>query len=128
MESVPIGDEWVTTDDAIAVRSPYDGHELGQVPSCEADHVARAVAAAVEARRRPFPAWERAAVLDRAAGLLAERVEQFARTIAEEAAKPIKTARVEAQRAVSTFTFAAAEARTLAGRMVPMDASEAGAG
>src|SRR5918992_1149660 len=75
-----------------------------------------------------LPAWRRAEVLDRAARLLDERVEEFARIIAEEAAKPIRTARIEARRAVSTFTFAAAEARTLAGEMVPMDASEAGEG
>jgi acyl-CoA reductase-like NAD-dependent aldehyde dehydrogenase len=59
---------------------------------------------------------------------LGEQHETFARTIAEEAAKPIKTARVEARRAVSTFTFAAAEARGLAGEMVPMDASDVGEG
>ena len=45
-----------------------------------------------------------------------------------EAAKPIKTARVEAERAVSTFQFAAAEARTLAGEVVPLDASAPGEG
>ena len=39
-----------------------------------------------------------------------------------------KAARVEASRAMSTFTFAAVEARKLAGEMVPMDASQAGAG
>jgi acyl-CoA reductase-like NAD-dependent aldehyde dehydrogenase len=38
----------------------------------------------------------------------------------------MKAARVEAQRAVSTFTFAAVEARKLAGEVVPMDASPAG--
>jgi acyl-CoA reductase-like NAD-dependent aldehyde dehydrogenase len=128
VEAVPIGDQWITTDEAITVRSPFDGHELARVPACGSEHVAQAVAAAVASRAQPFPAWERAAVLDRAARLLDERVEQFARIIAEEAAKPIKTARVEAQRAVSTFMFAAAEARTLAGRVVPMDASEAGSG
>ena len=74
----------------------------------------------------PFPAHERAAVLDRAAVLLAERTEQFARTIAAEAAKPLRTARVAAQRAVDTFRFSAAEARTLAGDGVPLDASTAG--
>ena len=52
----------------------------------------------------------------------------MARTIALEAAKPMKTARIEAQRCVSTFQFAAVAARTLAGEMVPMDASAAGAG
>ena len=55
-------------------------------------------------------------------------IEEFARIIAEEAAKPIKTARVEAKRAVSTFTFAAVEARRLAGEMVPLDASDVGEG
>ena len=40
----------------------------------------------------------------------------------------MKAARVEASRAVSTFTMAAVEARKLAGNVVPMDASPAGAG
>jgi acyl-CoA reductase-like NAD-dependent aldehyde dehydrogenase len=66
--------------------------------------------------------------MDTAARLVAERVESFAEIIATESAKPIKTARVEAQRAVSTFTFAAVAARTLTGEMVPMDASAAGDG
>src|SRR5207248_596514 len=37
-------------------------------------------------------------------------------------------ARGEARRAMSTYTFAAVEARKLAGDMVPMDASQAGEG
>src|ERR1700720_1297315 len=45
-----------------------------------------------------------------------------------EAGKPLKAARGEAARAVSTFTFAAVAARTLTGEMVPMDASAAGDG
>jgi acyl-CoA reductase-like NAD-dependent aldehyde dehydrogenase len=40
----------------------------------------------------------------------------------------LKAARVEATRAMSTYTFAAVEARKLAGEMVPMDASQAGEG
>ena len=56
------------------------------------------------------------------------RREEFAHIIAEEAAKPIKTARVEAERAVGTFQFAAAEARKLAGEMIPLDAISAGEG
>ena len=55
------------------------------------------------------------------------RREEFARRIAEEAAKPIATARVEIDRACDTFRFSAAVARTLTGETVPMDASTAGA-
>jgi acyl-CoA reductase-like NAD-dependent aldehyde dehydrogenase len=76
----------------------------------------------------PVPGWRRAEILDTAARLLDERNEEFARTIAAEAAKPIKTARAEAKRAVSTFTFAALEARRLAGEVVPMDGSDVSEG
>jgi acyl-CoA reductase-like NAD-dependent aldehyde dehydrogenase len=133
MRKLPIGDDRFTTDgttgEEIVVRSPYDGHEIDRVPACSPDDVERAVAHAVAVHRAgPLPAWKRAEILDRAAQLLSERTEQFAHTIAEEAAKPIKTARVEAKRAVSTFTFAAAEARRLAGEIVPLDASDVGEG
>src|SRR5439155_22111319 len=105
------------------------GHEIDRVPACGAAEVERAVATAIGAHRAgALPAWRRAEILDRAAQLLAARTEEFARIIAEEAAKPIKTARVEAKRAVSTFTFAAAEARRLAGEMVPLDAADVGEG
>src|SRR5690348_6201266 len=127
--ALPIGSDDVTTGDWIEVRAPYDDELLGRVPACGAGEVATAVADARAVHQAgPLPAWKRAEILDTAAGLLADRVESFARIIATESAKPIKTARVEAQRAISTFTFAAAAARTLTGEMVPMDASAAGEG
>jgi acyl-CoA reductase-like NAD-dependent aldehyde dehydrogenase len=123
-----IGADRVTTGDWIEVRAPYDGELLGRVPAGDAALVDRAVAAGRERLADPLPAWRRAEILDTAARLLAERVEAFARTIAGEAAKPLKTARVEAQRCVSTFTFSAVAARSLTGEVVPMDASAAGEG
>jgi acyl-CoA reductase-like NAD-dependent aldehyde dehydrogenase len=129
VHAVPIGSERVTTSDEIVVASPYDGHEVGRVPSCGPAEVDAAVAAATAVRADgPLPAWRRAEILDAAARLLEERVESFARIIAEEAAKPIKTARIEATRAISTFTFSAAVARELRGEMIPMDAADVGAG
>ena len=75
-----------------------------------------------------MPAWKRAEILDKAANRLAARREEFATIIAREAAKPVKTARVEVDRAVGTFQFAAVEARTLVGEVVAMDAIPAGEG
>ncbi len=93
------------------------------------DDVDIAVAAAKKALRdNPLPLWKRAEILDRAALRLTERREEFAQIVAKEAAKPIKTARVEAERAVGTFQFAAAEARKLGGEMIPLDAIPAGEG
>lgn len=113
----------------IAVHAPYDGSLIGEVPSLTADDVDRAVATAKAAlHQQPLPRWRRAEILDRAADRLWARREEFAQIIAREAAKPIRTARVEAERAVGTFRFAAAEARTLAGDMVPLDAIASGEG
>ncbi len=60
--------------------------------------------------------------------LLADRQEEAAQTISAEAGKPMKAARVEAPRAVSTYETAAAVARRATGETIPMDASPAGAG
>ena len=123
-----IAGEWVETGEWIEVRSPYDGSLVGRVPSAGADETRRALDAAEHAMREPLPAHERAAILDRVAAALAERHDEVARTISAEAGKPLKAARIEAQRAVSTYTMAAVEARKLAGEVIPMDASPAGAG
>lgn len=113
----------------ITVRSPYDGSIIGEIPSQTAADVDRAVAVAKAALHSgAMPLWKRAQILDTAAVRLAARRDEFAEIIAREAAKPIKTARVEAERAVGTFQFAAAEARKLGGEMIPLDAIPAGEG
>ena len=129
MRPLLLAGEWLETGREIEVRSPYDGSLVDTAAEAGPAEVDRAVAAARAALQRgDFERPRRIEVLDRAAAVLAERSEEFARTIAAEAAKPISTARVEARRAVDTFAFAAAEARTMAGEMVPVDAVAAGFG
>jgi acyl-CoA reductase-like NAD-dependent aldehyde dehydrogenase len=123
-----IAGEWVETGAWIDVLSPYDGSPVGRVPKAGAAETQQALDAAARAMDEPLPAHERAAILDRVAALLADRQDELARTISAEAGKPMKAARVEASRAVSTFTMSAVEARKLAGEVVPMDASPAGVG
>ncbi|MDQ3469391.1 MAG: aldehyde dehydrogenase family protein [Actinomycetota bacterium] len=126
---MPLAGERFRGTDSIVVSAPFDGAEIGRVPSCTAADVDRAVRSArAVLDGGPLPARQRAAVLDKAAQLLAARVDEFASIIAREAAKPIKTARVEAERAVGTFQFATAEARTLAGDVVALDAIASGEG
>ena len=120
--------EWIETGEWHEVRSPYSGEVVARVPQAGAAHARQAVDAAARALASPLPAHERAAILDRVAALLRERADEVAQTICAEAGKPMKAARVEADRAVSTFTMAAVEARRLAGDVVPMDASPAGVG
>ncbi len=122
------GDD-IITDDSREVRSPYDNEVVGSVPVCGAAEIDRAVAVA-RARHRAgaIPAFERAEILDRVAVLLAERKEDFARSITAESAKPLTTARAETERALDTLRFAAAAARTTAAETIPFDASSAGVG
>jgi acyl-CoA reductase-like NAD-dependent aldehyde dehydrogenase len=123
-----VAGEWIETGEWIEVRSPYSGDVVGRVAKAGADETRRAIDAAVEAMREPLPAHRRAEILVKVAGYLGRRHEEVAQTICAEAGKPLKTARVEASRAMSTYTMAAVQARTLAGEVVPMDASQAGEG
>ena len=121
--------EWRATGEWAEVKSPYDQTVVGRVAQGDAALVAQAVQAAHEAfSEGNFPQHERAEVLDRAAHLVRARNDDLALTIAAEAGKPLKTARVEAARCAETLTFSAVEARKLTGGTVPMEASAAGAG
>jgi acyl-CoA reductase-like NAD-dependent aldehyde dehydrogenase len=120
--------EWIETGAWIDIRSPYSGDVVGRVARAGAREACQAVDAAEQAMREPLPAHKRAEILVRVAAALGRRHDEVARVISDEAGKPLKAARVEAQRAMSTYTFAAVEARKLAGEMVPMDAAQAGEG
>ena len=120
--------EWIETGDAIDVVSPWDGSTVARVAKAGADETRASIDAAERAMREPLPAHKRAEILVRVAGALGRRADEAARLICAEAGKPLKAARIEVARAMSTYTMAAVEARTLAGEMVPMDGSQAGEG
>jgi acyl-CoA reductase-like NAD-dependent aldehyde dehydrogenase len=123
-----IGGEWVETGDWLEVRSPFSGDVVGRVAKAGADETRRAIDAAERAMAEPLPAHKRAEILVRVAGMLGRRHDEVARLISDEAGKPMKAARIEAKRAMSTYTMAAVEARKLAGEVVPMDGTQAGEG
>lgn len=126
---VPLGGEiWSGNSQEIEVRSPYDGTLIGAVPTCDSVDVERAIGSARLALKRGLPQWKRAEVLDQAARRMTELRENFAQLVCDESAKPIRTARVEVDRAVSTLKFSAAQARTLSGEVVALDASPTGEG
>ena len=120
--------EWVETGEWLDIASPFDGATVARVAKAGAQEARAAVDAAERAMRDPLPAHKRAEILVRVAGALGKRADEAARQISAEAGKPLKAARVEVARAMSTYTMAAVEARKLAGTMVPMDASQSGEG
>ncbi|HLU08398.1 MAG TPA: aldehyde dehydrogenase family protein [Oceanobacillus sp.] len=118
-----VGGKWMKTGDAIEVRSPYDDSLVAIVHRAGPAEVEAAIAAAVEAFEvtRRYPSWKRAEILEKISAAISARREEFARTIALEAGKPIKTARAEVDRAIFTFKVAAEESKRIYGEVVPLD-------
>jgi acyl-CoA reductase-like NAD-dependent aldehyde dehydrogenase len=112
----------------LTVYHPYDGTEVADVAVPGADQVERAVAAAAGAFRSfaARPAHVRATALNRIAELITERADEVAETITAENGKPLAWADVEVRRAVSTFRFAAEEARRLVGDLQRLDTDAGG--
>ena len=122
--------QWLSEGDPLEVRSPYDQSVVGTTCRASAAHVEAAVQASVRAfeTTRKLAAYERQRVLRAVAQGITDRHEEFARTIALEAGKPLKTARAEVDRAIFTFTLAAEESTRIYGEWLPLDLQAIAAG
>src|SRR5258708_17247702 len=122
--------KWWEEGDIVDVRAPYDGTLVGRVYRGRREHAEAAIGAAVKAfgNTRRLPAFERQRVLRQIATGMSERKEEFSRTLAQEAGKPIKTARIEVDRAIFTFNIAAEETVRGYGEYLPLDWQQSTAG
>jgi acyl-CoA reductase-like NAD-dependent aldehyde dehydrogenase len=122
--------KWIEEGDQVEIRAPYDGSVIGRVFQGRREHAEAAIAAAVKAfgTTRRLPAFERQRVLRRVAESIAQRKEEFAHTLAQEAGKPIKAARTEVERSIFTFNVAAEESTRIYGEYLPLDWQEFTAG
>ena len=122
--------KWMEEGDLVEIKSPYDQTVIARVHQGRRAHAEAAIAAAVKAfgTTRRLPAFERQRVLRRIAHNIGQRKEEFSRTLAQEAGKPIKAARTEVERAIFTFNVAAEESTRLYGEYLPLDWQEYTAG
>jgi acyl-CoA reductase-like NAD-dependent aldehyde dehydrogenase len=125
-----INGEWVGGGTLLEVTNKYNGKVIGTLPAASSEMLDAAIAAAERAEdvMAEMPAHKRADILLRTAALIRERADDLAKTIAAEAGKAMKFARAEVDRAQSTFTIAAEEARRLHGETFPLDAVPSGEG
>ncbi len=121
--SLHIAGEWRSRAgrDALPVVNPATGLRLAELPVAgEADlDDALGSARSAFAAWRAVPAVERAALLARAAALLRQRADRFARLIAVELGNPVAAAGIEAMVAADIFDWSAGEARRIYGRVIP---------
>ena len=122
--------QWLEDGTPAEVKSPYDGSRVGVVTLAGPRQIEQAIAACARAFQvtRKLPAFERQRVLRSISAKISERGEQFARIMALEAGKPIKTARAEVDRAIFTFSVAAEESVRIGGEYLPLDLQEFTAG
>jgi acyl-CoA reductase-like NAD-dependent aldehyde dehydrogenase len=103
-----VNGDWRTGEGVFEVKSPYDDAVVAEIAvPTEADvEEATATAAAIFDETRKLSVVARSTALDHISRRLGETIEDNARLIAAEGGKPLKWARVEATRAVSTFRWA----------------------
>src|SRR5579863_6535248 len=121
-----IDGEWVesSTGQTFENRSPADTRDLVGIfqRSGKAD-----ADAAVDAAKRAFVKWRmvpaprRAEIIFRAAEMLAERKEEYARDMTREMGKVLKETRGDVQEAVDTAYYMAGEGRRLFGPTTPSE-------
>jgi acyl-CoA reductase-like NAD-dependent aldehyde dehydrogenase len=115
--------KWIEEGTPVEIRAPYDGTSLAQIFQGTREHAEKAIAAATKAfgSMRRLPAFERQRVLRSIAQQITARKDEFARTLAQEAGKPLKAARTEVERAIFTFTVAAEETTRIPGEFLSLD-------
>ena len=114
--------EWISTGEKLEVTSPFDGKIVGVTYRPGPQEVSRAIDASVKAFEKTsrMPTYLRSQLLKSAASAVENRKDELSRVLCLEAGKPIKHARGEVTRAVSTLTIAAEEAGRLDGETVPL--------
>ena len=107
----------------LAVTNKYTGEVATRVALAGADHIDRAIAAAVEANDAVagMPPYERQAVLNHCVQRFTERFEELAHALCVEAGKPIKDARGEVSRLIDTFRVAAEESVRIGGEVMNLE-------
>jgi acyl-CoA reductase-like NAD-dependent aldehyde dehydrogenase len=122
--------KWHTQGKCVDIHSPYDQSVVGSVTLAGQRELEHAIEAAVDAfeTTRKMPSYQRQAILHKISTGIQNRKEEFARMMALEAGKPIRTARAECDRAIFTFQIAAEESTRIGGEYLPMDLQDFTAG
>ncbi|ADC89653.1 Aldehyde Dehydrogenase [Thermocrinis albus DSM 14484] len=125
-----LGGERRSTGKWLDVVYPYTGEVIGRASLASEEDVHTAVERAIEGHKQmaSLTPYERYRILMKAAQLLEERAEVFARTLVLEVGKTIREARTEVQRALQTLIFSAEEAKRIGGEVIPLDAHPNGKG
>jgi len=118
-----VNGEFLNTSDLLEIKSPYDSHLVGVTSRATITEIESAIVSSVQAfdETKTMSIYDR---MDKLSAIIEDLItnkEEFADIICEESGKAIATSRVEAERAVMTFTDALEECKRIRGEYLPLD-------
>ncbi|PRS31894.1 aldehyde dehydrogenase [Bacillus pumilus] len=126
-----INGEWMDTDRVKTdIINPYSGERIGTSYLASSEDIEQALSIAQHAKKQiaGISAIERSKLLTKAATLLEEQKDHFAKLISLELGKPLKNTRDEVSRSIETLAQSAEEANRLVGETIPGNVSSRGQG
>ena len=118
-----IAANFAETTDYITVTEKFTGKEYAKVGLATSGLLEMAISEAVtaEEQMRSLSSFSKSKILKYIADTLFDKREFFAEIIATEAGKPLKYARIEAERASQVFQIAAEEAKRIHSELLSLD-------
>ncbi|WP_024427251.1 aldehyde dehydrogenase family protein [Bacillus safensis] len=126
-----INGEWLDTGRVKTdIINPYSGERIGTSYLASSEDIEQALSSAQHAKKQiaGISAIERSRLLTKAATLLEEQKDHFAKLISLELGKPLKNTRDEVSRSIETLAQSAEEANRLIGETIPGNVSSRGQG
>ncbi|GLF88128.1 aldehyde dehydrogenase [Bacillus safensis] len=126
-----INGEWLDTGRVKTdIINPYSGERIGTSYLASSEDIEQALSSAQHAKKQVagISAIERSRLLTKAATLLEEQKDHFAKLISLELGKPLKNTRDEVSRSIETLAQSAEEANRLIGETIPGNVSSRGQG
>lgn len=120
-----IGGEWRESDEKVYIANPFNGSAVGLLSLAREEDVDEAIRNSVEifSTLKNLSSYERANILSAIADDIEHRQNEFAEMITNESGKPIRFAKGEVARAISTFHIASEEASRINGEVISLDVS-----
>ncbi|KAB3538124.1 aldehyde dehydrogenase family protein [Bacillus safensis] len=126
-----INGEWLDTGRVKTdIINPYSGERIGTSYLASSEDIEQALSSAQHAKKQiaGISAIDRSKLLTKAATLLEEQKDHFAKLISLELGKPLKNTRDEVSRSIETLAQSAEEANRLIGETIPGNVSSRGQG
>ncbi|MDE3058995.1 MAG: aldehyde dehydrogenase family protein [Bacteroidota bacterium] len=122
-----VGGEWRESGEKMYIANPFNGTAVGLLSLAQEEDADEAIrnSAEIFSTLKNLSSYERSKILSAISDDLERRRDEFAEMIANESGKPIRFAKGEVDRAVSTFHIASEEATRIEGEVISLDVSPA---